>query len=223
MANVKPLPTAASRALGADGILAKTQNFGPGDSRLSRAATVEFGYQLQICTEDRRDQREGVMLLTDSRTDHLIREGSSMTDYAQRLRTADLRVTRPRVAVLQAVDANPHSDTETIFEAVRDALPEVCRQTVYDVLHASRYECRVGDNHHHSVCRSCGAIEDVDCVVGEAPCLSASHQNGFRLQETEVIYWGLCQDCFTPPVRLVGTVAGNGGFVTRAGSNIAMK
>jgi Fur family ferric uptake transcriptional regulator len=156
-----------------------------------------------------------------------------MVDYAQRLRTADLRVTRPRMAVLQAVDANPHSDTETIFEAVRDALPEVSRQTVYDVLHAltdvgmlrrvqlpgsaARYECRVGDNHHHSVCRSCGAIADVECAVGEALCLNASHHNGFRPQEVEVIYWGLCPDCFKPSVRPFGTVAGNGGFVIRPG------
>jgi Fe2+ or Zn2+ uptake regulation protein len=156
-----------------------------------------------------------------------------MMDHAQRLRAADLRVTRPRIAVLQAVCANPHSDTEAIFEAVRATLPNICRQTVYDVLNAltdvgmlrrvqlpgsvARYECRVGDNHHHSVCRSCGAIADVDCVVGEAPCLNASHQNGFRLEEAEVIYWGLCPDCFTPAVRPVGTVAGNGGFVIRPG------
>jgi Fur family transcriptional regulator, stress-responsive regulator len=136
-----------------------------------------------------------------------------MADYAQQLRTADLRVTRPRIAVLEAVQANPHSDTETIFEAVRDALPDVCRQTVYDVLHTltdvgmlrriqppgsvGRYECRVGDNHHHSVCRSCGAIADVDCAVGAAPCLTAPHHNGFQLDETEVIYWGLCPDCLT--------------------------
>jgi Fur family transcriptional regulator, stress-responsive regulator len=171
--------------------------------------------------------------LTASRPVSPIRDGSSMADYAQRLRTVDLRVTRPRVAVLKAVDANPHSDTETVFEAVRDALPEVCRQTVYDVLNAltaagmlrrvqppgsvARYECRVGDNHHHSVCRSCGAIADVDCAVGEAPCMNAAHQNGFRFEEAEVIYWGVCPDCFIPSVRPVGIVAGNGGFVNRRG------
>lgn len=98
---------------------------------------------------------------------------------------ADLRVTRPRVAVLEVVDANPHADTETIFSAVRMALPDVSRQAVYDVLNAltavglvrriqplgmvARYESRVGDNHHHVVCRSCGTIADVDCAVGEAP------------------------------------------------------
>ncbi|KBJ96450.1 ferric uptake regulation protein FurA [Mycobacterium tuberculosis OFXR-29] len=136
---------------------------------------------------------------------------SSIPDYAEQLRTADLRVTRPRVAVLEAVNAHPHADTETIFVAVRFALPDVSRQAVYDVLHAltaaglvrkiqpsgsvARYESRVGDNHHHIVCRSCGVIADVDCAVGEAPCLTASDHNGFLLDEAEVIYWGLCPDC----------------------------
>ena len=134
-----------------------------------------------------------------------------MSEYAEQLRTADLRVTRPRIAVLEAVHAQPHADTETIFDAVRTALPEVSRQTVYDVLHAltavglvrriqpsgsvARYESRVGDNHHHVVCRSCRVIADVDCAVGEAPCLTASDDNGFELDEAEVIYWGLCPDC----------------------------
>lgn len=138
---------------------------------------------------------------------------SPMSDYAEQLRVADLRVTRPRVAVLEAVHSNPHADTETILGVVRAGLPEVSRQTVYDVLHAltavglvrriqpsgsvARYESRVGDNHHHIVCRSCGAIADVDCAVGEAPCLTASDHNGFLLEEAEVIYWGLCPDCST--------------------------
>ena len=133
------------------------------------------------------------------------------SDYAERLRAADLRVTRPRLAVLEAVQAHPHSDTETIFGAVRAALPDVSRQAVYDVLAAltavglvrriqpsgsvARYESRVGDNHHHVVCRSCGVIADVDCAVGEAPCLTAADDNGFLLDEAEVIYWGLCPEC----------------------------
>jgi Fe2+ or Zn2+ uptake regulation protein len=141
---------------------------------------------------------------------------SSTSDYAERLRSADLRVTRPRVAVLEAVQANPHADTDTIFGAVRTALPDVSRQAVYDVLHAltaaclvrriqpsgsvARYESRVGDNHHHVVCRSCGVIEDVDCAVGEAPCLTASDDNGFQLDEAEVTYWGLCPDCSTSDI-----------------------
>jgi Fe2+ or Zn2+ uptake regulation protein len=136
---------------------------------------------------------------------------SSTPDYAELLRAADLRVTRPRLAVLDAVHAHPHADTETIYGAVRADLPEVSRQAVYDVLAAltatrlvrriqpsgsvARYESRVGDNHHHAVCRSCGTIGDVDCAVGEAPCLTASDDNGFEIDEAEVIYWGLCPDC----------------------------
>ncbi|OBG34378.1 transcriptional repressor [Mycobacterium alsense] len=142
---------------------------------------------------------------------------SPSSSYADRLREADLRVTRPRVAVLEAVHANPHADTETIFTAVRGGLPDVSRQAVYDVLNAltavglvrriqplgmvARYESRVGDNHHHVVCRSCGIIADVDCAVGEAPCLTPSDDNdaldGFVLHEAEVIYWGMCPDCST--------------------------
>jgi Fe2+ or Zn2+ uptake regulation protein len=136
-----------------------------------------------------------------------------MSDYAERLRMAGLRVTRPRVTVLEAVHAHPHADTETIFGVVRSALPDVSRQAVYDVLHAltaaglvrriqpsglvARYESRVGDNHHHVVCRACGVISDVDCAVGEAPCLTPSDDYGFELDEAEVIYWGLCPDCST--------------------------
>ncbi|WP_421845547.1 Fur family transcriptional regulator [Mycobacterium sp.] len=134
-------------------------------------------------------------------------------NYPEQLRKVDLRVTRPRVAVLEAVNAHPHADTESIFGAVRSALPDVSRQAVYDVLHAltdarlvrriqpsgsvARYESRVGDNHHHTVCRACGVIADVDCAVGAAPCLTASDHNGFLLDEAEVIYWGLCPDCST--------------------------
>lgn len=126
-------------------------------------------------------------------------------------------MTRPRVAVLEVVDANPHADTETIFSAVRVGLPDVSRQAVYDVLNAltsvglvrriqplgmvARYESRVGDNHHHVVCRSCGIIADIDCAVGDAPCLTPSDDDnvldGFVLDEAEVIYWGLCADCST--------------------------
>jgi Fur family transcriptional regulator, stress-responsive regulator len=119
--------------------------------------------------------------------------------------------------VLEAVNAHPHADTETIFSAIRIDLPDVSRQAVYDVLNAltavglvrriqplglvARYESRVGDNHHHVVCRSCGVIADVDCAVGEAPCLTPSYEDdvldGFVLDEAEVIYWGLCPDCST--------------------------
>jgi Fe2+ or Zn2+ uptake regulation protein len=134
-------------------------------------------------------------------------------DFQQMLRSAALRVTRPRVAVLSAVHAHPHADTESILGAVRRELPEVSHQAVYDSLHTltatglvrrikpsgsvARYESRVGDNHHHVVCRSCEAISDVDCAIGEAPCLDASDDHGFTIDEAEVIYWGLCPDCST--------------------------
>ena len=138
---------------------------------------------------------------------------SSTSEFAEQLRKADLRVTRPRVAVLEAVHSRPHADTDTIFTAVRTELPEVSRQAMYDVLNAltdaglvrriqpsgsvARYESRVSDNHHHVVCRSCGTIADVDCAVGDAPCLTAASDHGFVLDEAEVIYWGLCPDCST--------------------------
>lgn len=129
------------------------------------------------------------------------------------LRGASLRVTRPRTAVLGAVHRHPHADTDTVIRAVRAELADVSHQTVYDSLNAltaagllrriqptgsvARYESRVGDNHHHVVCRSCGVIADVECVVGEAPCLTAADDHGFTIDEAEVIYWGLCPDCIT--------------------------
>jgi Fur family transcriptional regulator, stress-responsive regulator len=132
-------------------------------------------------------------------------------DFQQLLRGVELRVTRPRIAVLTAVYEHPHADTDSIIRAVREGLPEVSHQAVYDSLHAltaaglvrriqptglvARYESRVGDNHHHAVCRSCGVIADVDCAVGHAPCLTASDNHGFEIDEAEVVYWGLCRDC----------------------------
>ncbi|WP_326834652.1 Fur family transcriptional regulator [Amycolatopsis rhabdoformis] len=134
-------------------------------------------------------------------------------DFERMLRGAALRVTRPRMAVLSAVHDHPHADTASLIGAVRADLGEVSHQAVYDVLNAltsaglvrriepegsvARYEARVGDNHHHVVCRSCGAIADVDCAVGAAPCLTASDDHGFVIDEAEVIYWGLCPDCTT--------------------------
>ena len=132
-------------------------------------------------------------------------------DLQQLLRGAALRVTRPRLAVLNAVHAHPHADTDSIIRAARRDLPEVSHQAVYDVLRAltdaglvrriqpaasvARYEARVGDNHHHVVCRSCGTIADVDCAIGTAPCLTMSDDHGFSVDEAEVIYWGRCPDC----------------------------
>ncbi|MDJ0361985.1 MULTISPECIES: Fur family transcriptional regulator [unclassified Rhodococcus (in: high G+C Gram-positive bacteria)] len=139
---------------------------------------------------------------------------TSRPNYREMLRDAELRVTRPRIEVLDAVHTYPHSDTEFIHTAVRAELPVVSRQAVYDVLSAltaaqlvrriqpagsvARYESRVGDNHHHLVCTSCGAISDVDCTVGSAPCLTASDTRGFAVSEAEVVFWGICPDCASP-------------------------
>lgn len=136
---------------------------------------------------------------------------ADVPDSTSLLRAAGLRVTRPRLVVMDAVETNAHADTDTIFTAARRQLPDISRQTVYDILNAltavglarriqpagatARYESRVGDNHHHVVCRSCGVIADVDCAVGEAQCLTASDDLGFDIDEAEVIYWGLCPDC----------------------------
>ncbi|MEV6908695.1 Fur family transcriptional regulator [Amycolatopsis sp. NPDC051071] len=134
-----------------------------------------------------------------------------MSDFEAQLRAVSLRVTRPRLAVLRALREHPHADTETVIARVRSDLPTVSHQAIYDVLRAlteaglvrriqpagalARYESRVGDNHHHVVCRSCGAIEDVDCAVGPAPCLTASHDHGYVIDEAEVVFWGVCPDC----------------------------
>jgi Fe2+ or Zn2+ uptake regulation protein len=113
--------------------------------------------------------------------------------------------------VLSAVHEHPHADTDSLIRIVRERLGAVSHQAVYDVLRAltdarlvrriqpagsaARYEARVGDNHHHLVCRSCGAIADVDCAVGETPCLTASDEAGFAVDEAEIVYWGRCPAC----------------------------
>jgi Fur family transcriptional regulator, stress-responsive regulator len=127
------------------------------------------------------------------------------------LRGAGLRVTRPRLAVLSAVHDHPHADTDSIITAVRQEIGQVSHQAVYDVLHAltaaglvrrfqpsgsvARYEARVRDNHHHVVCRSCGAIADVDGAVGDVLCLTPPDGSGYEINDAEVIYWGRCPDC----------------------------
>jgi Fur family transcriptional regulator, stress-responsive regulator len=134
---------------------------------------------------------------------------------AEELRGAGLRVTAARVALLETVRAGDHLGVEAIADRVRDRVGHVSLQAVYDALHAltaaglvrriepagspARFEGRVEDNHHHVVCRSCGVVADVDCAVGEAPCLTASDDHGFSVDEAEVIYWGLCPDCSTAP------------------------
>lgn len=131
------------------------------------------------------------------------------------LREAGLRVTAPRLAVLSAVGRLPHATAEAVLAAVREELPGLSVQGVYDVLHAltdagllrciepaghpARYERRTGDNHHHVVCRRCGALDDVDCAVGHAPCLTPVTTHGFAIELAEVTYWGLCPACRTAP------------------------
>lgn len=129
-----------------------------------------------------------------------------------RLREAGLRVTAPRLAVLAVLDDSPdHPSAELIAGAVRRRIGTVSMQAVYDVLdafaaagivrriepagHPARFETRVGDNHHHIVCRRCGATGDVDCVVGTPPCMEPSTSAGFAINEAEVTFWGLCPDC----------------------------
>ena len=132
---------------------------------------------------------------------------------AQELRGAGLRVTAARVALLETIREGDHLGVETITAGVRDRVGHVSLQAVYEALHAltaaglvrriepaggpPRFERRVGDNHHHLVCRSCGTVADVDCAVGDAPCLTASDDHGFSIDEAEVVYWGLCPDCST--------------------------
>ena len=136
---------------------------------------------------------------------------SEPVDIAAELREVGLRVTAGRVALLRTVREGDHLGVEAIAAGVRDRVGHVSLQAVYESLHAltaaglvrriepaggpARYEGRVGDNHHHVVCRSCGVIADVDCAVGEAPCLTASDDHGFTIGEAEVVYWGLCPAC----------------------------
>ena len=139
------------------------------------------------------------------------------TDPAQSLREHGLRVTKQRVSVMSALAAAPHSGAEAVIGAVRADVGQVSTQAVYDVLNtltgrgivrriqpagsSARYELRVGDNHHHLVCRGCGAVVDVDCATGSAPCLDPSdldrHAPGFVVDEAEVTFWGLCDTCST--------------------------
>ncbi|GLU47244.1 Fur family transcriptional regulator [Nocardiopsis ansamitocini] len=132
-------------------------------------------------------------------------------DDAATLRGAGLRVTAARLAILDAVRTGNHLDAEHIAHAVRGRVGHVSTQAVYDGLHAltdtglvrriepagspARYETRVGDNHHHLVCRLCKGVTDIDCVAGAAPCLEPSQSHGYLIDEAEVVFWGVCPDC----------------------------
>lgn len=140
-----------------------------------------------------------------------MQDSGAHLDPRAQLREAGLRVTAPRVAVLNAVAAHPHSDADDVAAEVRGELGSVSTQAVYDVLKAcvsagllrriepagspARFEARTGDNHHHLVCRDCGRVVDVDCVVGHSPCLQPSQAHGFEIDEAEVVFWGRCEQC----------------------------
>ncbi len=132
-------------------------------------------------------------------------------DPASLLREHGVQVTAQRLATLRAVSARPHGTADTIAEDVRADIGAISRQSVYDALgmlaekglirriqpagSPARYEDRVDDNHHHLICRTCGKTVDVDCAVGETPCLTAAADLGFQIDEAEVIYWGTCPEC----------------------------
>ncbi len=137
------------------------------------------------------------------------------TEPADALREHGIYVTAQRLAVLRAVHATPHSTADDIVGVVRDEIGAVSRQAVYDTLNTltglgvlrriqpmgspTRYESRTGDNHHHLICRECGHVVDIDCAVGERPCLHANDDHGFEIDEADVTYWGICPACQLEP------------------------
>jgi len=135
--------------------------------------------------------------------------------FEQQLRSSGLQVTAQRLALMEAVSATPHATAEELAELVRSSIGSISKQAVYDTLGAfadkrlirriqptgspARFEDRVGDNHHHLVCRECGLIFDIDCAVGSAPCLETDDDHGFEIDEAEVVYWGRCPSCLASP------------------------
>ena len=134
-----------------------------------------------------------------------------VSDLAALLRARGIQVTAQRLAVLRAVSAEPHVTADRVAEVVRSEIGAISLQSVYDALgvlvseglirriqpsgSAARYEDRVGDNHHHLICRLCGRVVDVDCAVGAAPCLAAADDQGYQIDEAEIAYWGRCPEC----------------------------
>jgi Fe2+ or Zn2+ uptake regulation protein len=143
-----------------------------------------------------------------------------LEDPSELLRKYGLQVTAQRIAVLRAVSRRPHATADDVAAEVRGEIGTISRQAVYDALgmlaekglirriqpagSAARFEARVGDNHHHLICRTCGKTVDVDCAVGEAPCLTAAADSGYRIDEAEVIYWGECPECLAAGEKLAG-------------------
>jgi Fur family ferric uptake transcriptional regulator len=136
---------------------------------------------------------------------------------ADLLRRSGVQITAHRLAVLRAVSATPHCTADDVAAAVRAEIGTISRQAVYDALailadkglirriqpagSPARYEDRVGDNHHHVICRVCGKTADVDCAVGHAPCLTAANDSGYKIDEADVVYWGTCPECLGPKRR----------------------
>lgn len=143
-------------------------------------------------------------------------------DFDQLLRDNGLQVTAQRLAIMRAVSARPHATADELIDDVRAVIGSISRQAVYDTLGVlaekslvrriqpagspARYEDRVGDNHHHLICRDCDTMFDIDCAVGEAPCLSADDDHGFEIDEAEVIYWGRCPSCQEAAAEAADTV-----------------
>lgn len=159
-----------------------------------------------------RPHLDCIQFLTSSRTCGWVDLVSE--DVEQQLRRHGVQVTAQRLATLRALSAQSHATADELAESVRLAIGSISRQAVYDTLavfvdkglvrriqptgSAARYEDRVGDNHHHLICRTCGTTVDIDCAVGEVPCLTAADDHGFVIDEAEVIYWGFCPSCRVP-------------------------
>jgi Fur family ferric uptake transcriptional regulator len=161
---------------------------------------------------------DSVQFLIWSKSGPMVRDmpGPARSDAPSLLREHGVQVTAQRVAVLRAVSGRPHRTADDVAEVVRSEIGTISRQGVYDALailadkglirriqpagSAARYEDRVGDNHHHLICRTCGRMVDVDCAVGATPCLTAADDSGYEIDEAEVIYWGRCPDCIATPV-----------------------
>lgn len=155
----------------------------------------------------------------------------AVSRHKQELRGAGLRATSGRLAVLRVLETAPHSTAETVFELISGDLPGTSPQAVYMVLNdltragltrrfepagsAARYERRIGDNHHHLVCDGCGRVQDVDCAIGAAPCLSPSGTDGFQVREAEVTFWGTCTDCQGVTVKIAEPKGNSPGFSPR--------
>ena len=176
----------------------------------ARAGGVDAPMRVRASVKTERHTRiDSIRFLTKSRIGTILNPMSDGVD--QLLRDHGLQVTAQRMAILRAVSARPHATADELADDVRELIGTISRQAVYDTLStlsdkdlirriqpagsAARFEDRVGDNHHHMICRNCGTTFDVDCAVGDVPCLTAKQDHGFEIDEAEVIYWGECATC----------------------------